>query len=114
MLTATTIAGEAEVPEGAFADPERWARYKEEQRGTVLERLEHIVPGIGEAIVVQDAATPKTIFRYTHNTSGSMYGWESSPEQTWPRRLSIETPFANLLLCGHWSATGPGVLSVVA
>lgn len=114
IVTATMLAGEAESTEVALDDDAGWARYKDQQRQAAMARLEQILPGVGEAIVVQDAATPRTILRYTQSASGCMYGWESSPEQTWPRRLPIETPISNLFLCGHWSATGPGVLSVVA
>jgi phytoene dehydrogenase-like protein len=47
------------------------------------------------------------------NAKGVMYGWDASPDQYWLNRLPPETPFENLMLCGHWTSTGPGVVAVV-
>ena len=50
--------------------------------------------------------------RYTLNDQGSAYGWDLSPEQVGPNRLSNRAPIAGLYFAGHWSSPGGGVYGV--
>jgi phytoene dehydrogenase-like protein len=109
ILIATTLCDEPfDADKEQSADRRR--RYEQE----TLRRLESIIPGVARKIVVKENAGKRTIHKYTLNHHGAMYGWESSPSQFWLNRLPIETPFENLLLCGHWASIGPGVISVAA
>ena len=76
--------------------------------------LEKFVPEIQDHIEVIDAATPKTLYRYTLNSKGAAYGWAVTVDQTWSNRLSHTTPFKNLFLTGHWTNPGPGICAVVS
>lgn len=114
IVSATTVYIEPPIDDHDWADEERWMRYKTKGNQKTFERLEQIIPGITERIVIKDSATRRTIYRYTLNSRGAMYGWEMSPDQFGENRLPIDTPIDNLFLCGHWTSIGSGVLSVAA
>ena len=82
--------------------------------GSFINYLEKFVPEIQDHIEVIDAATPKTLYRYTLNSKGAAYGWAVTVDQTWSNRLSHTTPFKNLFLAGHWTNPGPGICAVVS
>jgi prolycopene isomerase len=114
ILTATTIYDEPPIDDEQWYTEDRWIEYKQRCSEETLKRLNQIIPGLSRRVVVQESATRRTIYRYSLNSRGAMYGWESNPGQYWLNRLPIQTQFENLFLCGHWTLTGPGVVSVVA
>jgi phytoene dehydrogenase-like protein len=93
---------------------EDWVIFKEEMKEYTLRYLETLVPGIQNHIKVVEAATPKTLHRYTLNSKGAAYGWAVTVGQTWSNRLQHTTPFKNLFLAGHWTNPGPGICAVVS
>ncbi len=98
----------------SYDDIEDWAAYKEKMKKHTINYLENFVPDIQDHIEVIDAATPKTLYRYTYNSKGAAYGWAVTVDQTWSNRLSHTTPFNNLFLAGHWTNPGPGICAVVS
>jgi phytoene dehydrogenase-like protein len=115
IVTATTLyAGEPATDGHRWYDDDRWTDYKVRCEQRTLAWLEQIIPGLSERVVVRESATRQTIYRYTASSRGAMYGWESSPGQVWLNRLPMNTPYDNLFLCGHWTAAGSGVISVIA
>jgi len=111
ILTATTLFDQPRDAVGNTVVD--WKEHKRDLECKTMSRLEKIVPGITDRVVVKESATPRTIHRYTQNSTGAMYGWEASPDQFWLNRLPVQTPIQSLYLCGHWTTTGPGVISVV-
>jgi phytoene dehydrogenase-like protein len=97
-----------------YGDIEDWVTFKEEMKEYTLKYLETLVPNIRNHIDVIEAATPKTLKRYTLNSKGAAYGWAVTVDQTWSNRLQHKTPFNNLFLAGHWTNPGPGVCAVVS
>ncbi|OHC00814.1 MAG: hypothetical protein A3G70_02465 [Planctomycetes bacterium RIFCSPLOWO2_12_FULL_39_13] len=91
-----------------------WKSFKQDMTLSTINRLEHYIPDIKKHIEVKEAATPKTLERYTLNTNGAAYGWEVSVNQIWNNRLPHKTPFDNLYLAGHWTRPGPGICAVVS
>ncbi|MFV1975854.1 MAG: phytoene desaturase family protein [Candidatus Scalindua sp.] len=91
-----------------------WAAYKDKMKKYTINYLENFVPDIQDHIEVIDAATPKTLYRYTLNSKGAAYGWAVTVDQTWANRLPHTTPFKNLFLAGHWTNPGPGICAVVS
>jgi prolycopene isomerase len=97
-----------------YDDIEDWAAYKDKMKKYTINYLENFVPDIQNHIEVSDAATPKTLYRYTLNSKGAAYGWAVTVDQTGSNRLPHTTPFKNLFLAGHWTNPGPGICAVVS
>ncbi len=97
-----------------YDDIDDWAAYKDKMKEYTISYLENFVPDIQDHIEVIDAATPKTLHRYTNNSKGAAYGWAVTVDQTWSKRLQHTTPFKNLFLAGHWTNPGPGICAVVS
>jgi phytoene dehydrogenase-like protein len=97
-----------------YDDIEDWAVYKDKMKKYTINYLENFVPDIQDHIEVIDAATPKTLYRYTLNSKGAAYGWAVTVDQTLSNRLPHTTPFKNLYLAGHWTNPGPGICAVVS
>jgi prolycopene isomerase len=106
LLTLTTLVA---------ADASRAWRAEKEARGAQLLALaERALPGLRRHLSFVEAATPRTFERYTRNTGGALYGWEMSPAQVGPARLPPATHVEGLLLAGHWTQPGGGIVGVVS
>lgn len=90
-----------------------WPTHKADVETFVTDHLAKVIPGIRERIVVQTSASAHTSWRFTLNTTGSMLGWEMSPEQLGDRRPAIEGPLPGLFLVGHWTKPGGGITPVI-
>lgn len=91
-----------------------WKALKEKLTKETIDYLEGLVPNLSKHIEVVEAATPKTLERYTLNSKGAAYGWAVTLGQTGSSRLGNRTPIENLYLAGHWTNPGPGVCAVVS
>jgi prolycopene isomerase len=89
-----------------------WSAVKEEVADQLIRVAEKTIPGLSQRIRLREISTPLTLERYTANFQGAAYGWEQSPDQAGPRRLSPRTSIENLYLAGHWTYPGGGVASV--
>ncbi|ODS34070.1 MAG: putative phytoene dehydrogenase [Candidatus Scalindua rubra] len=98
----------------SYDDIEDWVAFKDKMKKYTICYLENFIPNIQDHIEVIDAATPKTLYRYTLNSKGAAYGWAVTVDQTWSNRLQHTTPFKNLFLAGHWTNPGPGICAVVS
>ncbi len=98
----------------SYDDIKDWDTFKDKMKKNTISYLENFVPNIQDHIEVIDAATPKTLHRYTNNSKGAAYGWAVTVDQTWSKRLQHTTPFKNLFLAGHWTNPGPGICAVVS
>jgi len=105
LLVLTTLVGARAV--------ERWGEAKPRLLGELLARAERRLPGLSRALRFAEAATPRTMERYTRNDAGAIYGFELTPAQVGPGRLDNRTPLPGLLLAGHWTRPGGGVVGVV-
>jgi hypothetical protein len=68
--------------------------------------VQHLVKRVRAALTFSEAATPKTLERYTLNSRGAIYGWDHIPSQTMPKRLPRRTQVEGLWLAGHWTEPG--------
>lgn len=100
--------------ENGYDEVENWEEVKAALTESTIDYLEKYVPDLRNHIVVVDAATPKTLERYTLNSKGAAYGWAVTNDQTGDNRLQHETPVKGLYLAGHWTNPGPGVSSVIS
>jgi phytoene dehydrogenase-like protein len=89
-----------------------WRENKELYGNKLIHFFEEYFGDVQDAIEVKEVASPYTLYRYTANTEGSIYGWTATTKQFGPQRLSPETPVKGLYLVGQWTRPGPGVSMV--
>lgn len=90
-----------------------WPTHKAELEAHALARLEALVPGLRDKIVVMSSASARTSYRYTLNSRGAMLGWEMSPDQLGDGRPEVTGPIDNLFFVGHWTRPGGGITPVI-
>jgi len=83
-----------------------WRSDKEVLAEKVLEKAARAIPGLAEAIIFKEAATPATLMRYTAGTEGAAYGWRQSTGLR-----PVKSPVKGLYFAGHWEGVGGGVLA---
>jgi len=85
---------------------------------TLIERAGAFIPGLKARIEFEDAATPLTYERYTHNTDGATSAWSWDPEKRfYPKgmaTMSVVTPVKNLLIGSCWENQIGGIPSAIA
>jgi phytoene dehydrogenase-like protein len=97
-----------------YGEVKDWKALKDRLTQENVDYLDGLIPGLKRHIEVVEAATPRTLERYTLNSKGAAYGWAVTPGQTGSGRLDRRTPVENLFLAGHWTNPGPGVCAVVS
>jgi len=93
-----------EKNKGAYAD-------------VMVNRCKELLGFDENSICVEESATPYTLYRYTYNNNGALYGWASTPMQIRKNIMpQISAEIENLYLCGHWASRGwgQGGISMVA
>jgi prolycopene isomerase len=91
----------------------RWRDAKPAYQAALLALAERRLPGLARELRFAEGATPRSFERYTRNQAGALYGFDVTPAQVGPGRLDNETPLPGLLLAGHWTRPGGGVVGVV-
>jgi all-trans-retinol 13,14-reductase len=81
---------------------------KEKISDRILGKLESLIPGVKEAIVFSNLATPLTNKHYVNAPYGNLYGIDKSADQIGPGSFAIRSEIKNLFLCGA-STTGHGI-----
>ncbi len=97
-------------------DRETYKRLKEKAKNALIDKTSAIVPGLRQFIEFDDAATPLTYERYTHNTDGATSAWSWNPKKKFYQKgfsVQIDTPVKNLLIGSCWSHQIGGVPSAV-
>jgi prolycopene isomerase len=122
-VTAPTLLDPSLAPPGEhvlvlttlidFRAAARWRDAKPRLQDALLRRVERRLPGLAQELRFVESATPRSFERYTRNESGALYGFDVTPAQVGPGRLDNETPVPGLLLAGHWTRPGGGVVGVV-
>jgi prolycopene isomerase len=90
-----------------------WRQQKTRYSDSLLEEISAVFPDVTNHITFAEGASPRTMERYTLNRTGSIYGWQVSPDQVGRNRLSNEAPIRGLYLAGHWTQPGGGVYGVI-
>lgn len=91
-----------------FYERQIWENHKDKLAEDVLKRIEQYIPGVRNWIEVKRVAIPPTLYKYTANYKGAMYGWASIPEQVGRQRISEETSIKGLYLTGQWTGLPSG------
>ena len=71
---------------------------------------ERYIPGLSEHITCIEAATPRTLERYTANEKGATYGLAPIPQQFGRGRPGNRASIKGLYLAGHYSRPSHGIL----
>ena len=75
----------------------------------LLDALEKYLPGSRDLIEYYEAATPKTMKRYTGNPEGCIYGYSQDVDQIGPKRPEIYSGIKGLYFAGAWTKPGGGI-----
>jgi all-trans-retinol 13,14-reductase len=78
---------------------------KERVASVLIERLEKLIPGAGNAIEYYEVGTPHTCKRYTLNPGGAVYGFAQNPSR---KAIDTSTLPDNLHFASAWGKTGGG------
>ena len=76
---------------------------KQAAADAILAVADAAIPGLADAVVVREVATPVTNLRYTLNPGGSWAGYEATPQTVGFSALGPTTPLPNLFLAGAWT-----------
>ena len=89
---------------------EPWHDAKPRVEEQMIGEVERILPGFRDSLTHVESATPDTFERWTGNHEGAIYGWESIPNQSTPKRLPRITPIDGLMLSSAWTEPGAGAV----
>ncbi len=93
-------------------DKQKYKQLKDKVTKTLIKRAEIIVPNLSGHIEVQDAATPLTYERFTHNSAGASSAWSWNPKKKFFKNtmdVNINTPVKNLYIGSCWAMQIGGV-----
>ncbi|MEM4744831.1 MAG: NAD(P)/FAD-dependent oxidoreductase [Ignisphaera sp.] len=106
-ITVMTSASYTDFPD---RETEEYREKKMEKTRELLQKIEKIIPGISNHIVVIDAATPKTFERYTSTPEGAIYAFDQSIHT---HRPYFKTPIKGLYLVGASTFPGGGIEAAI-
>jgi prolycopene isomerase len=90
-----------------------WKEDKKILADRMIDKAEKLYPGFKDKIDLIEIGSPATFERYTLNTEGSIYGFESTKSIYGEAKLPITTHIDNLYQVGHWGKPGCGVWNVM-
>jgi prolycopene isomerase len=122
-LTVPTLVDAALAPAGQhivtvtslipYQTDGSWRDQKTRYADALQDEITAVFPDLTDHILFAEGASPRTMERYTLNATGSIYGWQVSPDQVGRNRLPNKTPIAGLYLAGHWTQPGGGIYGVI-
>ncbi len=98
-------------------DKEKYRELKERAAADMIDRAAAIIPNLRDYIEFQDAATPLTYERYTHNTNGASSAWSWNPQNKFYDsflKSYVDTPVKNLYIGSCWSSQIGGVPGAIS
>ena len=96
-----------------MVDEASYQRQKEEEQARMIAVLEKRFPGFTQAVRYAEAATPRTIERYTMKNGGAVAGAQADAGAAdMFRRLHTRTEWDNLYCCGESTVMGTGTPTV--
>lgn len=92
---------------------EAYVDRKRELRDRLLATAEIGLPGITDAIVFEESASPITHERFVRSSGGTSYGIDAAPDQFLFNRPAPTTPLSGLFLAGASTMTAHGIAAVM-
>ncbi|HRY09055.1 MAG: NAD(P)/FAD-dependent oxidoreductase [Actinobacteria bacterium] len=77
-----------------------YLRRKAEMHESLMRAAERAIPGISDAVVFHESATPITHERFVRSTGGTSYGLAATPSQMLHKRPGAKTPITGLWMVG--------------
>ncbi len=111
-LMLQAICPEKWMQNWGAGDKKRYQQLKEQVKKTLIGKASAVIPDLHKKILFQDAATPLTYERYTHNTGGATSAWSWNPNKKFHRHIIktyIDTPVKNLYIGSCWATQIGGV-----
>jgi phytoene dehydrogenase-like protein len=97
-------------------DREVYKKLKKGATKTLIKRASVVIPNLEKHIEFEDAATPLTYERYTHNTDGATSAWSWNPKKWFYKdgyNIRVTTPVKNLLICSCWAHQMGGIPTAI-
>ncbi|KPJ72310.1 hypothetical protein AMJ52_06775 [candidate division TA06 bacterium DG_78] len=94
-----------------------YKKLKENVKNALIEKASAIIPNVKKHIVYDDAATPLTYERYTHNTDGASSAWSWNPHKRFYKNIistRVNTLVKNLYISSCWSNQIGGVPGAIS
>ncbi len=116
-LMITTIAPIRWMNNWGNGNKEMYKNLKDKVKNTLIQKASTIIPNLREYIEFDDAATPLTYERYTHNTDGASSAWSWNPNRRFYKNMfttKITTPVRNLYIVSCWSNQVGGVPGAIS
>ena len=98
-------------------DKVKYKQLKEQAKKAMIAKASRLIPGLKNLIEFQDAATPLTYERYTHNSGGASSAWNWNPKKKFFNRFMnvyINTPVKNLYIGSCWAMQNGGIPGALA
>ena len=111
-LMLMTMSPEGWMNNWGGGDKEKYKQLKEKAMKELIKKAQEVIPELEKYIEFQDAATPLTYERFTHNSGGATSAWSWNPKKKfYPKSMSIniETPVKNLYIGSCWAMQIGGV-----
>lgn len=97
-------------------DRQAYKNLKSKAAKALIQRASKVIPNLEQYIEFQDAATPLTYERYTHNTGGASSAWSWNPKKWFYKdgyNIRVTTPVKNLLVCSCWAHQMGGIPTAI-
>jgi phytoene dehydrogenase-like protein len=117
MLMIAAMAPPDWMENWGCGDQQKYRVLKEMAKKAMISKAEKIIPGLRGMIEYEDAATPLTYERFTHNTCGATSAWSWNPEKKFYPNImgtKIGTPVANLYIGSCWACQMGGIPGAIS
>ena len=98
-------------------DREAYKRLKEKAKKALIAQASAVIPDLSTYIEFDEAATPLTYERYTHNTDGASSAWSWNPNKRFYEKFMdthIKTPVRNLYIGSCWANQIGGIPGAIS
>lgn len=98
-------------------DKQRYRELKEKVKKILIEKASAVIPDLIKLVEFEDAATPLTYERFTHNTDGATSAWSWNPKKRFykqPMGVAVDTPIKSLFIGSCWATQIGGVPGALA
>jgi phytoene dehydrogenase-like protein len=111
-LMLMTMSPEGWMNNWGGGDKEKYKQLKEKAMRAMVTKAQEVIPELEKYIEFQDAATPLTYERFTHNSGGATSSWSWNPKKKFHPKtttININTPVKNLYIGSCWAMQIGGV-----